>query len=199
MSRVLAVCAGPVAPLLVHERGTPETVASGIAKSALSTLTSPVRVAVGPLGVAGDEQADLTVHGGLDKAVYLYPSEHYAFWRTVRAQAGVDAPLPPGAMGENLLIEGLVETALWVGDHLSVGEVELRVESPRQPCYKFNARMGFKWAAKMMVQSGFTGFYCAVVRNGTVAAGDLVALRPGDRHVSLGELHRLRNRRELGR
>jgi len=199
MSRVLAVCAGPVAPLLVHERGTPETVVSGIAKSSLSTLASPARVAVGPLGVAGDEQADLTVHGGLDKAVYLYPSEHYAFWRTVRSQAGVDAPLLPGAMGENLLIEGLAETALWVGDHLSVGEVELRVESPRQPCYKFNARMGFKWAAKMMVQSGFTGFYCAVVRTGTVAAGDPVALRPGERHVSLGELHRLRNRRALGR
>lgn len=194
MPRVIAVCAGRVAPLTVHERGTPETVVSGIVKHALSLPDAPARVAVGPAGLDGDEQADLTVHGGLDKAVYLYPSEHYAFWRTVRAQAGVDSPLAPGAMGENLLLEGLLETQLWIGDRLTVGEVDLRVESPRQPCYKFNARMGFKWASKMMVQSGFTGFYCSVVRPGGIAAGDPVSLAPGSRDVSLGEMHRLRNR-----
>lgn len=194
MSRLLAVCAGRVAPLLVHERGAPETVVSGIVKTPLSTLESPAAVAIGPLGVDGDEQADLTVHGGLDKAVYLYPHEHYAFWRTVRAQAGVDAPLAPGALGENLLLEGLLEAEMWIGDHLCIGEVELRVESPRQPCYKFNARMGFAWASKMMVQSGYTGVYCAVVRPGRLAAGDTVTLRPGGRSVSLVEMHRLRSK-----
>lgn len=195
MSRLLAVCAGRVAPLVVRERGVPETVVSGIAKAALSTLASPVAVALGPLGVEGDEQADRTVHGGLDKAVYLYPHEHYAFWRTVRAQAGVDAALAPGALGENLLLEGLLESEVWIGDHLHIGEVELRVESPRQPCYKFNARMGFAWASKMMVQSGYTGFYCAVVRPGRLAAGEAVTLRPGSRSVSLAEMHRLKSKR----
>lgn len=194
MPRVIAVCAGRVGPLLVHERGTPETVVSGIDKRALSTLEAPSRIAVGPAGVEGDEQADLTVHGGLDKAVYLYPAEHYAFWRTVRAQGGVDAPLAPGAMGENLLVEGLLETGVWIGDRLRVGELDLRVESPRQPCYKFNARMGFKWASKMMVQSGFTGWYCSVVQAGGVAAGDALELRPGARDLSLLEMHGLRNR-----
>lgn len=202
--RLLAICAGPVAPLVVTERGTPETVISAIVKSPLSLPDSPAPVQVRRLGLEGDEQADLTVHGGLDKAVYLYPVAHYPFWETLREQAGVPAPasrsavtgtsLEPGALGENLLIDGLREDEVWVGDRLRIGEVELRVESPRQPCYKLNARMGFKWAVKMMVDSGFTGFYCSVLRTGTLAAGDTVALLPGERVLSVLETHRLRNR-----
>lgn len=203
-ARLLAVCTGRVAPLVVTERGAPETVISAIAKSPIGSPQAPVPVQVGPVGLAGDEQADLTVHGGLDKAVYVYPVEHYAFWQTVRSQAGVAAPgetspltgtaLPPGTMGENLLVEGLLETGVWVGDRLRIGEVELRVESPRQPCYKFNARMGFKWAVKMMVESGFTGFYCSVSRPGALRAGDPVQLVAGDRVLSIEQTHRLRNR-----
>ena len=199
MIRLLAVCAGRAAPLLVHERGSPETVVSAIVKSPVSTLDAPTPVDVLVTGIDGDEQADLTVHGGLDKAVYVYPAEHQAFWRTVRAQAGVDAALGPGAMGENLLIEGLLEPEVWIGDRLTIGEVVLRVESPRQPCYKFNARMGFKWAAKMMVQSGFTGFYCSVIHPGRLAAGATVTIRPGARDIGIVESHRLRNRGARGR
>lgn len=201
---ILAVCTGRVAPLLVTERGTPETVVSGILKSPLGSPQVPVPVRVTAVGLEGDEQADLTVHGGLDKAVYLYPVEHYAFWHTVRTQAGLAAPpaaaaetgtpLPPGSMGENLLVRGLLETEVWVGDRLRIGEVELRVESPRQPCYKFNARMGFKWAVKMMVDSGYTGFYCSVLRQGMLAAGDAVQLVAGDRVLTIEQSHRLRNR-----
>jgi MOSC domain-containing protein YiiM len=192
--RVLAVCTGSVGPLIVRGNGPPQTVISGIAKSARSTPEAPVRVRVGPLGLEGDEQADRTVHGGLDKAVYVYPHQHYAFWRTVRMQAGIETPLAPGALGENLVIEGLAETGVWVGDRLSVGEVELRIESPRQPCFKFNGRMGFDWAVKMMIQSGFTGFYCSVLRAGTIAANDSAQLRPGAREISILQSHQLRNR-----
>lgn len=202
--RLLAVCAGRVAPLPVTERGTPETVVSGIAKSPLSLPDAPAPVRVGLLGVEGDEQADLTVHGGLDKAVYLYPVRHYPFWETLRTQAGVPAAgaaspvtgtsLAPGALGENLLLDGLQEDEVWIGDRLRIGEVELRVESPRQPCYKLNARMGFKWASRMMVDSGFTGFYCSVLRQGLLAAGDAINVLPGDRVLSVLETHRLRNR-----
>ena len=194
MIRVLAICAGRSAPLFVEERGSREAVASAIVKTAVSTLAAPTAVEIGPLGVAGDEQADPTVHGGLDKAVYVYPSEHYAFWRTVRGQAGRHEALAPGAMGENLLIEGLLEPEAWVGDRLRIGEVELRVESPRSPCFKFNARMGFAWAAKMMVQSGYCGFYCSVVRQGELAAGDPVQVRPGDRVVTIEQSHRMKHR-----
>lgn len=202
--RILAVCTGRVAPLVVTERGAPETVVSAIVKTPAGSPGAPLAVRVGPVGLEGDEQADLTVHGGLDKAVYVYPVGHYPFWETVRAQAGVPAPteyspltgtsLPPGAMGENLLVEGLLETEVWIGDRLRIGEVELRVESPRQPCYKFNARMGFKWAVKMMVESGYTGFYCSVLRPGSVCAGTALELLPGERVLSVEQTHRLRNR-----
>ena len=191
----MAVCCGTVGPLVLRGNGPPRTVVSGIGKTARSTLDDPVRIRVGPLGFEGDAQADLTVHGGQDKAVYVYPQQHYAFWRTVRMQAGVDVPLDPGAMGENLLVEGLTETGVWIGDRLSIGEVVLRVESPRQPCDKFNAQMGFDWAVKMMVQSGFTGFYCAVLRAGTIAANDALQLHAGARELSVTQAHQLRNRR----
>ena len=129
----------------------------------------------------------------VDKAVYLYPAEHYAFWNTVRGQAGRPEALQPGALGENLLVQGLLEPALWVGDRLRIGEVELRLESARSPCFKFNVRMGFSWASKMMVQSGFTGAYCAVVRPGRLTAGDPIDVLPGDRIVTIEQSHRLRH------
>jgi hypothetical protein len=107
---------------------------------------APGRVAVGPLGLEGDEQADLSVHGGLSKALYAYPAAHYPFWQTVRAQARValwDEALPPGAMGENLTIEGLDEARLWIGDRLVLPDCVLAVSEPRLPCAKFGAALGF--------------------------------------------------------
>lgn len=145
-------------------------------------------VAVKPLGLHGDEQADLSVHGGLEKAVYAYPAEHYAFWREARRQAGVadiDTALPHGSIGENLTLSGLLETDVWVGDVLRFPQCVLRVSQPREPCYKFNAAMGFNTAVKAMAQSGFCGFYLSVDEPGTVQAGESFELLPGPRHVSI--------------
>lgn len=148
-------------------------------------------VQVGPLGLQGDEQADLSVHGGLDKAVYAYPSEHYAFWVDARQAAGVadiDTQLNPGALGENLTLSGLLETDVWVGDVLRFANCQLRVTQPREPCYKFNAAMGFNMAAKLMAQSGLCGFYLAVDAPGAVAAGDAFTLVPGPRQMSIPQM-----------
>ncbi|MES2947467.1 MAG: MOSC domain-containing protein [Pseudomonadota bacterium] len=145
-------------------------------------------VAVVPLGLQGDEQADLSVHGGLEKAVYAYPAEHYAFWRAARQTAGlasIDTELPHGSMGENLTLNGLLESDVWVGDVLRFANCVLRVEQPREPCYKFNAAMGFNTAVKAMAQSGFCGFYLSVDEPGTVQAGESFELLPGPRHVSI--------------
>lgn len=145
-------------------------------------------VAVAPLGLAGDEQADLSVHGGLEKAVYAYPSEHYAFWRAARQTAGVsgiDSQLNFGAVGENLSLSGLLESDVWVGDVLRFANCVLRVDQPREPCFKFNAAMGFNTAVKAMAQSGFCGFYLSVDTPGTVQAGEVFELLPGPRHVSI--------------
>lgn len=152
-------------------------------------------VRVHAMGLEGDEQADPSVHGGLSKAVYAYPYEHYPFWRTVRAQARValwDEPLAGGAMGENLTIAGLLETQAWIADRLRFADCELAVSEPRLPCFKFGAAMGFAQAGKLMVQSGYCGFYLAVVRPGTLRAGEAFDLVPGPREVSVAELFRAR-------
>jgi MOSC domain-containing protein YiiM len=154
-------------------------------------------VAVGPLGLAGDEQADQSVHGGQSKAVYLYPVAHHPFWQTVRAQAGVaepGAPLAPGLFGENLTVDGLDESQLWIGDQLQGPGCTLVVSEPRNPCYKFNAVMGFPQASSLMNQSGYCGAYLAVLHPGQLQAGDSFSLLPGPREVNLRELFLSRQR-----
>ena len=151
-----------------------------------TSVSGPVKVA--SLGLAGDEQADLSVHGGLEKAVYAYPSEHYGFWRDARQTAGVsaiDTQLNFGALGENLSLSGLLESEVWVGDVLRFANCVLRVEQPREPCFKFNAAMGFNTAVKAMAKSGFCGFYLSVDEPGTVEAGESFTLLPGPRHLSI--------------
>ena len=143
-----------------------------------------------PLGLMGDEQADLSVHGGLDKAVYAYPSEHYPFWQTQRSAAGltgIDETLPFGSVGENLSLQGVLETDVWVGDVLKFKSCVLRVTQPREPCYKFNAAMGFSGAVRAMAQHTYCGFYLAVDEPGPLTAGELFELIPGPRRLSIVE------------
>ncbi|MBE2243205.1 MAG: MOSC domain-containing protein [Burkholderiaceae bacterium] len=152
-------------------------------------------VGVRPLGLEGDEQADPSVHGGLSKAVYAYPVEHYPFWQTVRAQARVaawDAPLRHGFLGENLTLSGLLESQAWVGDVLRFADCDLAISEPRFPCFKLDAVMGFNQAARLMVESGWCGFYLAVRRPGTLRAGERFTLVPGPREVGIAELFRSR-------
>lgn len=184
--QILSVNHAAVAPLLIDGRSVPTAIRK-------RPVDGPV--AVRPLGLEGDEQADPSVHGGLAKAVYGYPSEHFPFWQTVRAQAraaGWDAPVPPGLMGENLTLEGVTEDRLWIGDRLVLPDCVLAVSEPRRPCFKFNAVMGFKQAARLMWQSGFCGVYFAVLEGGSVRAGDAFELVPGPREVNLRELFRAR-------
>lgn len=162
------------------------TVLTAIGKQAVLTP-----VGVQRMGLVGDEQADLSVHGGLDKAVYAYPSEHYAFWQAQRAALGlgaIDDALPWGAMGENLTLRGLLEREAWVGDVLRFADCALRVTQPREPCYKFNAAMGFNTAAKVMAQHGCCGFYLAVDEPGTLQAGEAFELVAGPRRLGISEM-----------
>jgi MOSC domain-containing protein YiiM len=153
------------------------------------------RVTVRALGLAGDEQADRTVHGGLAKAVYAYPLEHYPFWQTVRAQARAapwDDSLPPGSVGENLSITGVLESQVWIGDVLRFPNCELAVSEPRFPCFTFNAAMGFEQAARLMWSNAWCGFYLAVRAEGSLEAGESFELMPGPREVGITELFRAR-------
>ncbi len=176
-------------------RATPVAINGRKVMTAIAKRAVEIPVAVLPLGLEGDEQADLSVHGGLSKAVYAYPSEHYPFWRTVRAQAGVslwDEPLSPGSLGENLTLEGLVESQVWIGDVLRFPHCALAVSEPRYPCFKLNAAMGFGHASKLMAQSAWCGFYLAVREPGTIAAGEPFTIVPGAREVGIAELFRAR-------
>ena len=158
--------------------------------TAIHKLPVPGVVQVLPMGLAGDEQADLSVHGGLDKAVYAYPAEHYPFWREARAQAGltgIDEVLPFGSVGENLTLQGVLEADVWAGDVIRFKNCELRVTQPREPCYKFNAAMGFSGAARAMAQKGCCGFYLAVDQPGHISAGESFELVPGPRRLRITE------------
>lgn len=179
--QILSLNIGQAAPLDVGGR----RILSAIGKR---SVVGPV--AVSTLGLAGDEQADPSVHGGPGKAVYAYPTEHMAFWQAQRREHGVslfDEPLPPGFMGENLSLSGLLEADAWVGDELHFPDCVLRVSEPRQPCFKFNAVMGFAQASKRMAQSGFCGFYLSVVKAGPLEAGQGFELHPGSRQLSIAQ------------
>lgn len=181
---------GRVAPLFVNAPGNAQTVMTGIRKEAVSGSVQVTR-----LGIAGDEQADLSVHGGLDKAIYAYPQEHYAFWVQQRERVlKQNLPLTPGAMGENLTTTGLLETALWVGDRLQIGGVLLEVTEPRAPCYKFGARMGYAQAVRQMLQAGCSGVYLKVIQTGSLQAGMAITLLPGQREVSIAQINDQRRR-----
>jgi MOSC domain-containing protein YiiM len=156
--------------------------------SAIGKRAVPGAVNVNRLGLAADEQADLSVHGGLEKAVYAYPLEHHAFWRAARRDAGVslfDEELPHGFMGENLTISGILEADVYVGDVLHFPHCALRVEAPREPCFKFAAVMGFAQAGKLMVKEARCGFYLSVQKPGSLQAGEPFELEAGSRNLSI--------------
>ena len=179
--QLLAIQTGQVRPLMVGGR----KLVSAIGKATVSGS-----IEVGVLGLAGDEQADLSVHGGLCKAVYALPSEHLPWWQAQRQAQGAtmfEEPLAPGYLGENLSLQGLLEQDLFIGDRLDFGNVVLRVTQPREPCGKFNAVMGYAQAAKDMVQSGRCGFYLAVEQTGRLQAGASFQIIPGQRSVSVAQ------------
>ncbi len=148
-------------------------------------------VKVTTLGLEGDEQADLSVHGGLSRAVYAYPAEHYAYWTKQAQQSNHSGTLPFGSLGENLTISGLLESDVFVGDELHFNHCVLRITEPRQPCFKFNAVMQDKLAAKKMAQTGFSGFYLSVKSTGSIRVGEAFRLIPGARQTPLSSLFKV--------
>jgi MOSC domain-containing protein YiiM len=140
------------------------------------------------LNLDGDKQADLSVHGGVDKAAYMYPSEHYAYW--LRELPGMK--LPWGMFGENFTTEGLLEDAVRIGDRFRVGTAEVVVTQPRFPCYKLGIKFGRADMVKRFLTSGRTGFYLSVSREGNVAVGDAIELiHRGNDKATIADIVRL--------
>lgn len=146
------------------------------------------RLKVGKLNLEGDGQADLSVHGGINKAVYGYPAEHYAWWQN--ELPGLD--LPRGIFGENLTLEGLLEDHVHVGDRFRMGTAVLMATQPRLPCYKLGIRFGREEMPERFLESGRTGFYFAVVEEGEIGAGDVVEpIEQGTNQISITTILRL--------
>jgi MOSC domain-containing protein YiiM len=145
-------------------------------------------VPIRELNLAGDQQADLTVHGGPEKAVYAYPAEHYEYWRKQLS----DDSLSWGAFGENLTTEGLWEDTIYIGDVLRAGSAVLQITQPRMPCYKLGLRFNRNDIIKRFLLSGRSGFYLSVIERGDVAAGSKVEIldRDPDR-VTVSDIVRL--------
>jgi MOSC domain-containing protein YiiM len=165
---------------------TGDSVATGIFKE-------PVvgRVMLRTLNLDGDRQADLSVHGGPSKAVYVYPSEHYDYWK--RELPGMK--LPWGMFGENFTSSGLFESELNIGDRLSVGSAVVMVTEPRMPCYKLGIKFGRSDIVKKFLASERTGFYFAVLQEGEVGAGDSIELmEKTDPSVRVSDITRLYTR-----
>jgi MOSC domain-containing protein YiiM len=178
-ARLISVNVGEPRELLWMGR----TVKTGIFKDAIRG-----RVAVRRLNLNGDKQADLSVHGGLDKAVYLYPAEHYVYWQ--EEYPGMQ--LPWGMFGENLTTEGMLEDEVSIGDQFRVGSVELMVTQPRLPCYKLGIRFGRDDIIKRFMAAGRPGFYLRVLQEGEVGAGDTIErISRDDGEVTVSDVFRL--------
>jgi MOSC domain-containing protein YiiM len=152
---------------------------SGIVKK---PVAGPVLVRT--LNLDGDGQADLSVHGGVDKAVYAYPSEHYVLW-----QEELRLDLPWGAFGENLTITGLSEETTNVGDRLGIGTAVFEVSQPRLPCFKLEAKFQRNDMIKRLLDSRRTGFYLRVVQEGTLRPGEsIVVIQQHPARLSIREI-----------
>jgi len=171
-------------PRLVLRDGEP--VSTGIFKEPIDG-----RVMMRTLNLDGDRQADLSVHGGPSKAVYVYPAEHYDFWK--RELPEMD--LPWGMFGENFTTTGLLETEINIGDKFRIGTAEVMVTQPRMPCYKLGLKFGRADIIKRFLQSERTGFYLAVLKEGEVGAGDELEPLARDVHdVRVSDITRLYTR-----
>jgi MOSC domain-containing protein YiiM len=165
-------------PRMVSKNGEP--VRTGIFKTPVHK-----RIQMRSMNLDGDQQADLVNHGGSDKAVYAYPSEHYAYWTAELAEA----ELPWGSFGENLTVAGLLEADVCVGDRFQIGTAEVVITQPRIPCFKLNLKFQRDDMAKRFLASRRTGFYLRVLREGEVGAGDeIVRVHCDEQRVSIADM-----------
>jgi len=171
--------------------GKPEimkTKNEGLVSTAIFKKQVAGRVKVNQFNLEGDAQADLSVHGGWSKSVYVYPHEHYAFWKSELPEI----PFENGNFGENLTTEGLLETEMFVGDRVRIGTAEFGVTEPRMPCYKLGVRFGRSDIIRRFLQSHRSGFYLTVLKTGELGAGDPVEILGRDENkVSISDIVRL--------
>jgi len=182
LRKIVSVCVSK--PKIVEDLDG-EPVSTGIFKEPVDS-----RIKLGKLNLDGDEQADLTVHGGIDKALYTYPLEHYAWWR----EQMPDVEFPYGKFGENLTTTGLLESNVFIGDEFQMGTAIVKVSQPRLPCFKLGIKFGRNDVIKTFVMSGLSGIYFSVVKEGELGVGDEIKYLGGDDcNISVSDVANLFN------
>lgn len=197
MSRLVSINTGLAQLLIVRDANEPtHGVQTAIRKTSVSSLENPASTQLEKLGLEGDEQVDLSVHGGLEKAVYAFCIEHYANWKDwLVSVCGAAQRLDHfGAFGENLSVEGFDEATVYIGDLWRIGPASLRVTEPRSPCFKFTALMKAPLAARRMFETHQSGWYLQVVQPGPIQAGDRIVVEPGPRETSIAKALDLKKR-----
>ncbi|WP_235847654.1 MOSC domain-containing protein [Paenibacillus tuaregi] len=175
---IVSVNTGKVQPLMNHSKP---------ANSAIVKQPTKEELFLSELNLQGDEQADLVFHGGVDKALCVYSFDHYPFW-----EKEFDIDLPLGAFGENLTVKGLTEEQVCIGDTFQWGEAVVQVSQPRRPCYKISARYNIPQFTLKVTNTGYTGFYLRVLKQGMVSAGEaLVRLQRHDAGITIAEVNRI--------
>ncbi len=160
-----------------------KTVSTGIFKEPVANV-----VKLRSLNLDGDRQADLSVHGGVDKAVYAYPSEHYNYWQRELP----DMQLPWGMFGENFTTTGLLEDEVYIGDRFRIGTAEVMATQPRLPCYKLGIKFGRADIVQRFQSSRLTGIYFSVFREGEVQVGNTIELiERSQTNISISDITRL--------
>jgi MOSC domain-containing protein YiiM len=143
---------------------------------------------LGRTNLEGDGQADLIHHGGEDKAVCVYPEEHYSYW-----EKELGSRLPEAAFGENFSVSGMKESAVHIGDVFEVGEAVVQISQPREPCYKPAARLGIKELPQLIRETGYSGYYIRVLQEGVVKPGDyLKRIKTGEKKITIAEANRIK-------
>ena len=157
---------------------------SAIDKRSVSNLENDVEIDVNTSGIFGDKQADLSIHGGLQKAVCVYPYEHYSVWENILEKNNT---FNFGAFGENLTIQGLTEQHVFVGDQWTIGSAIFEVTEFREPCLKLNIKLNCKQASRFMLNHQISGWYLKVLKEGSIKAGDTINVLPGQRLISIAD------------
>ena len=188
MPQICSISTGKVRVINSDQENPHQEIRSAIHKSPVSTLSAPNPLKAHHLGIDGDEQANLKVHGGIEKAIYAYPLEHYAFWQEClikEKRLDLGGELQHGSFGENLTTLGFVEAEVYIGDIWQIDKTILQVTQFREPCFKFNINMNYSGAVKTMVQSGYSGWYLKVLEPGIIMAGNQIEIKPGLRKLSV--------------
>lgn len=184
--KIIAICAGKLTTIFYRTKeGNLKTVVSEFNKNVISAESKPATIQISKFGLPGDEKISINSNESLNRSLYMIPVSHYDFWRSRLKQHNLQNDINFGSLGENLVIEGIDESSIKIGDEISIGDTLLQVTEPRIPNYQLNIKMGYNGAVKDLIQAGHCGWYLKVIETGQIKAGNPITVIPTTGHMSV--------------